>query len=208
LRKLFEDTIPQGRKMKKSESGKETYRILKTLAEERSFGLAKKKLPGLTDNKIWKAISVAASMLEVSPSGEKYRNLEVYVDGAAMPNPGPSGIGVVIYDRKKKKIKEVKKYIGTASNNVAEYKALIQGLRESKKLVAQSVVVFSDSELLTNQMNGRFRINNEDLRRLFEQAKNLEGNFEKVTYRLIDRNENKAADQLANLAIKKGQDTF
>ncbi len=194
--------------MKKSEPSKETYRILKTLVEERSFLSAKKKLPGLSDNKIWKAISVAASMLEVPSLGEKYRNLRVYVDGAAVPNPGPSGIGVVIYDRKKKKIKEVKKYIGTASNNVAEYKALIQGLRESKKLVAESVIVFSDSELLINQMNGRFRINNEGLRRLFQQAKNVEVNFEKVTYRLIDRNENKAADQLANLAIKRGQATF
>jgi len=194
--------------MKESESKKETYRILKILAEERSFRSAKKRLPGLTDNEIWKAISVATSMLEVSSPGKKHENLRVYIDGAAMPNPGPSGIGVVIYNQKKKRIKEVNKYIGLASNNMAEYKALIQGLKESKKLSAQSVNVFSDSELLINQMNGRFRINDENLRRLLQQAKNLERNFEKVTYRLIDRNENKAADQLANLAIKRGQATF
>ena len=189
--------------MKESELKKETYRILNTLAEEKSFRSAKKRLPGLTDKEIWKAISVAASMLRVSSPVEKHKNLRVYIDGAAEPNPGPSGIGVVVYDEKKKKIKEVKKYIGLTTNNVAEYKALIQGLKESKKLLAQSVNVFSDSQLLINQMNGRFRINNKDLRRLFQQAKNLEGKFEKVAYRLIDRNKNKVADQLANLAIKK-----
>lgn len=189
--------------MKESELREETYRILNTLAQEKSFRSAKKRLPGLTDKEIWKAISVAASMVKHFPGVKRYRNLKVYVDGSAEPNPGPSGIGVVIYDEKKKKIKEVKKYIGLATNNVAEYKALIQGLKESKKLLAQSVNVFSDSQLLINQMDGRFRINNKDLRRLFQQAKNLEGKFEKVTYCLIDRNKNKVADQLANLAIKK-----
>ena len=173
------------------------------LAEEKSFRAVKERLPGLTDREIWKAISVAASMVKPFPEVEKYRNLQVYVDGAAEPNPGPSGIGAVIYDQKKKKIKEVKKYIGLATNNVAEYKALIQGLKESKKLLAQSVNVFSDSQLLINQMNGRFRIKDKDLRRLFQQAKDLENRFEQVTYGLIDRNKNKAADQLANLAIKK-----
>lgn len=176
---------------------------MNTLAEEKSFRSAKKRLPGLTDREIWKAISVAASVVKPFPGIEKYRNLKVYVDGAAVPNPGPSGIGVVVYDEKKKKIKEVKKYIGLTTNNVAEYKALIQGLKESKKLLPQSVNVFSDSQLLINQMNGRFRINNRDLGKLFQQAKNLESKFEKVTYHLIDRNKNKAADQLANLAIRK-----
>ncbi|MFQ5867684.1 MAG: ribonuclease HI family protein [bacterium] len=188
--------------MKESELRKETYRILKTLAEQKSFRSAKKRLPGLTDREIWKAISVAASMLRSLPGVEKHRNLKVYIDGAAAPNPGPSGIGVVIYDQRKKKIKEVKKYIGLGSNNVAEYKALIRGLKESKKLLAQSVNVFSDSELLVNQMNGRFRINDKHLMRLSEQAKTLEGKFEKVTYRLIGRNENRLTDQLANIAIK------
>ena len=189
--------------MKQSELSKETCRILKTLAEEKSFRSAKKRIPGLTDKEIWGAISVAASMLRVFPGVEKNRNFNVYIDGAAVPNPGPSGVGVVICDEKKKKIKEAKKYIGLASNNVAEYKALIQGLKESKKLLAQSVNIFSDSELLVNQMNGKFRINDEDLRRLSQQAKTLEGKFEKVTYRLIGRNENRLADQLANSAIKK-----
>jgi len=180
-----------------------TYRILKTLAEERSFRSAKKIIPGLTDREIWKAVSVAASMLTALPGVEKHRNLRVYIDGSAVPNPGPSGIGVVIYEGKKKKIKEVKKYIGSGSNNVAEYKALIQGLKESKKLLAQSVIIFSDSELLVNQMKGRFRINDEELKRLSQQAKTLEDKFEEVNYHLIGRNENRAADQLANTAIKK-----
>lgn len=189
--------------MKKSELRERTYRILKTLAKERSFSSVRNKLSGVTDREIWKAISNAASMLKTFPGAEKHRNLKVYVDGAAVPNPGPSGIGVVIYDERKKKIKEVKKSIGLASNNVAEYKALIQGLKESERLLAQSVNIFSDSELLVNQMSGRFRINDEDLRRLFQQAKTLENKFEGVAYHLIGRNENRLADQLANNAIKK-----
>lgn len=189
--------------MKEAELTKETCRILNILAEEKSFRLVKERLPGLTDREIWEAISIAASMVKPFAGVEKRRNLKVYVDGAAEPNPGPSGVGVVIYDEKEKKIKEVKKYIGLATNNVAEYKALIQGLKESKNLLAQTVDVFSDSQLLINQMNGRFRINDKNLRRLFQQAKNLEGKFDKVTYHLIGRNKNKIADQLANLAIEK-----
>jgi ribonuclease HI len=189
--------------VRESKLREETYRILKTLAEERSFRSVNNKLSGVTDREIWKAISNAASMLRAFPGVEKHRNVKVYIDGAAVPNPGPSGVGVVIYNQKKKKIKEVKKYIGLVSNNVAEYRALIQGLKESKKLSAQIVNVFSDSELLVNQMNGRFRINNEDLRKLCQKAKTLEDNFEKVTYRLIGRDENRLADQLANSAIKK-----
>lgn len=189
--------------MKKAELEKETYRILNILAEEKSFRAAKERLPGLTDREIWQAISIAASMLKRLLVDRKYRSLWVYVDGAAEPNPGPSGIGVVIYDEKRKKIKEVKKYIGVATNNVAEYKALVQGLQESKKLLAQNVNVLSDSQLMINQMNGRFRINDKHLRRLFQQAKNLESEFNKVIYRAISRNNNKLADQLANLAIRK-----
>jgi len=205
---LFEDTISERRKVKESDSKKESYKILKALAEEKSFELVKKRLPGVTDRKIWEAISVVVSILRASLGVEKNGNLNVYIDGAAVPNPGPSGVGVVICDEKKKKIKEVKKYIGLASNNVAEYKALIQGLKESKKLLAQSVNIFSDSELLVNQMQGKFRINDEGLRRLSQQAKTLEGKFKKVTYRLISRNENRLADQLANSVIKRGQATF
>jgi len=188
--------------MKESEVREETYRILKTLAEEKSFRSVKNRLPGVTERKIWNAISDAASILGAVPRIEKHRSLKVYVDGAAVPNPGPSGIGVVIYNDRKK-IKEIKKHIGFSSNNVAEYKALIQGLRESKKLFAQNVNIFTDSQLLVNQMKGNFRINNEDLRRLSQQAKNLENKFEKVNYCLIGREKNKLADQLANSAIRK-----
>ncbi len=189
--------------MKRAELEKETCRILNILAEEKSFRAVKERLPGLTDREIWQVISIAASRLKRLPVERRYGSLWVYIDGAAEPNPGPSGIGIVIYDEKRKKIKEVRKYIGLATNNVAEYKALVQGLQESKKLSAQNVSILSDSQLLINQMNGRFRINNKHLLRLFQQAKNLESKFDKVIYRAISRNNNKLADQLANLAIKK-----
>jgi len=189
--------------VKKPELRDRAYIILKTLAQERSFSSAKQIIPGLKESEIWKAISIAVSMLKPVPGMERQAKLRLYVDGASVPNPGPSGIGVVIYNQKNKKIKELKRYIGMASNNVAEYRALVQGLRECEKLLAKDVSVFSDSELLVSQMNGKFRVNDEHLRKLFHQVKNLEKKFEKVSYYQIDRNENRLADQLANAATEK-----
>ena len=111
--------------MKESELSKETYRILNTLVEEKSFRLAKERLPGLTDRQIWEAISIAASMVKPFAGVEKRRNLKVYVDGAAEPNPGPAGVGIVIYDEKEK-----------IANINAEIFKRYQRIREKKDGVA------------------------------------------------------------------------
>ena len=95
------------------------------------------------------------------------------IDGGARGNPGPAAAGVVLADEDGQTLFEGGYYLGRATNNVAEYSALIHGLRQAAKLGAVQVRVVSDSELLVRQMNGQYRVKNEGLRPLFEQAKKL-----------------------------------
>jgi len=131
----------------------------------------------------------------------KSKKLYIYADGGARGNPGPAGIGVVIYDSKKKKLKEFYKYIGEATNNNAEYNALIQGLEEARSMGAEEVVVNLDSELVVNQLNGEYRVKSPDMKSLFEKAVEALKKFKAFEIRHIDRAENKEADKLANKAM-------
>jgi ribonuclease HI len=110
--------------------------------------------------------------------------IEIYIDGASKGNPGPSGIGVVIC-QKNQTIKNISVFIGQATNNIAEYTALIYGLQEALILKAQKVKVNTDSQLL------------------YRQARRLISGFRQVEFRNIPREENRGADRLSNLAIKQ-----
>ncbi len=127
--------------------------------------------------------------------------LFIYIDGAARGNPGPAGIGVVIQDGKRKKIKDYYKYLGETTNNIAEYNALIYALQEAHMLGSKDVKVHLDSELVVKQIKGEFRVKNEKIRPLFEQAIHLINGFDKIELKHIDRSLNKEADRLANKAI-------
>ena len=131
----------------------------------------------------------------------KSKRLIVYTDGGSRGNPGPAGIGVVIFDSKKKKLKEFYKYLGETTNNNAEYNALIQGLEEAKNLGADEVVVKLDSELVVKQLNGEYRVKNSDIKPLFEKTVSVLKNFKSFEIQHIDREKNKEADKLANKAI-------
>ena len=98
----------------------------------------------------------------------KNKKLLLYTDGGSRGNPGPSGIGVVILDSRRKKIKEASRYIGEATNNVAEYTALVCGLEEAAALNADEVVIYMDSELLARQLSGEYRVKDEDMKALFK----------------------------------------
>jgi len=127
--------------------------------------------------------------------------LFIYIDGAARGNPGPAGIGVVIQDEKRKRIKDYYKYLGEATNNIAEYNALIYALQEAHMLGSKDVKVHLDSELVVKQVKGEFRVKNEKIKPLFEQAIHLINGFDKIELKHIDRSLNKEADRLANKAI-------
>lgn len=131
------------------------------------------------------------------------KKLSIFIDGASSGNPGPAGIGVLITEHGgDTKIKEVSSYIGEATNNVAEYNALIYGLNEALELNASEVLINTDSELLANQLTGGFKVKNSNLKYLLNEAKSLLERFRKVEIRCVPREENKAADKLASAAIK------
>ena len=131
------------------------------------------------------------------------KKLSIYTDGGARGNPGPAGIGVVIFDGKKK-IKELKKYIGIATNNVSEYTAVIYALQEALMQKAEEVELNLDSELVAQQLEGEYRVKNANIRPLFEQAMHLISGFKKIKIKHIPREENKEADRLVNKAINLG----
>jgi len=129
------------------------------------------------------------------------RKVHLYIDGAARGNPGPAGIGVVILDENNNKIKDFYKFIGNATNNIAEYNALVYGLQEVIALGAKEVVINLDSELIARQLKGDYRVKNAGIKPLFEQAVHMFNNLDKVEVKHIDREQNKEADKLANKAI-------
>ncbi|MDD5450240.1 MAG: ribonuclease HI family protein [Candidatus Omnitrophica bacterium] len=131
----------------------------------------------------------------------KTSRVEMFIDGAARGNPGPAGVGVVIKDENKKTIKEFYKYIGTATNNIAEYNALVYGLQEAHMLGAEEVVLNLDSELVAQQLKGEFRVKDPGIKSLFDQAVHLINGLKKFEIIQIGREKNKEADKLANKAI-------
>lgn len=129
-------------------------------------------------------------------------SIEVYIDGASKGNPGPSGIGVVIC-KNGRTLRNISSYIGNATNNIAEYTALIHALQEGLILNAQSVKVNSDSELLCRQLNREYKVKSPHIVSLYEQALRLSSAFKEFSIRHIPRENNRGADKLANLAIKQ-----
>ena len=131
----------------------------------------------------------------------KNSNIVLYTDGCCRGNPGPAGIGVVIKDPHKKILKELSEYIGKATNNIAEYSALIRGLEEAGDLGAEKITVFMDSELVVKQLNGEYRVKDDKMKELFRQAFEVLKDFKSFEIKHIDRSKNKEADKLANRAI-------
>jgi len=133
----------------------------------------------------------------------KIRKIELFSDGASWGNPGKAGIGVIIYDENKKIIKRFGKFIGEATNNTAEYMALIYGLQEALILGAKELIINLDSELIARQLEGLYRVKDANLKVLFEQASHLLQGFKKIEIKNIERTRNKEADRLATQAIKE-----
>ena len=129
------------------------------------------------------------------------KSIDIFVDGASRGNPGPSGIGVIFCDENKNVVKKLFKFIGNTTNNVAEYTALIYAVQEALIDRYDSVTIRSDSELMTRQLTGEYRVKNENLRPFYEQFLHLARGFDKINVISIAREDNKEADKLANKAI-------
>ncbi len=122
-----------------------------------------------------------------------------WIDGASSGNPGPAGAGAVL-KQADKELGRWNKHLGIATNNIAEYQALILALTESLKLGVTSLVVFTDSELLHRQYIGRYKVKNPGIKELFSKVMELKARFKTLRIEHIPREKNKEADKLAREA--------
>ena len=127
--------------------------------------------------------------------------LIIYTDGGARGNPGPAAVGVVIYNAGHKELERYKKYLGTTTNNQAEYRALIAALEIAIRLSAESIVCHLDSELVVRHLQGKYKVREAGLVELASEALRLTQKFKQVEFVHIPREKNKLADQLVNEAL-------
>ena len=128
--------------------------------------------------------------------------IHAFIDGASRNNPGESGIGIILKDERGVTVEKVCGYIGKATNNIAEYTALLTCLKIVAKMECRKLLVHSDSELMVKQMRGEYRVKDAALKRHFQKAHTMlqKAGFE-FEIRHVLREQNKEADQLANLGI-------
>ncbi|MGI6605286.1 MAG: ribonuclease HI family protein [bacterium] len=127
--------------------------------------------------------------------------LVIHTDGGARGNPGPAGIGFTIQTKDGTTLVEIGEYIGEATNNVAEYQALIRALQEAKRLGATAVEVYADSELLVRQIKGEYRVRHQNLIPLYQEVIELTKELSDFSITYIPRTENVRADTLVNWAL-------
>jgi ribonuclease HI len=125
----------------------------------------------------------------------------LFTDGGARGNPGPAAYGFVLESDDGTVLAAEGEAIGTATNNVAEYSGLIAGLQKALELHVPDVEVVSDSELMVKQMRGEYRVKNEALRELYDEATALARRLGTVEYRHVKRAHNELADKLVNDAL-------
>jgi ribonuclease HI len=134
--------------------------------------------------------------------GARLKTLRLRADGGARGNPGPAALGVVIEDDQGEKLRTFNKWLGKATNNQAEYQALIEGLKAVADWKPDRLEVYLDSKLVVEQINRNWKVREPELRELHRQATELLKQFgDRVTVRHVGREENRRADKLVNMAI-------
>lgn len=136
-------------------------------------------------------------------NSKQFIKLIIFTDGGARGNPGPAGIGAVIYDENKNVIAEISEYIGEGTNNQAEYSALLAAAKKAKELGASEIDFFLDSELVVKQMKREYKVKDQGLASLFLKVHNELVNMKKVTFSHVRREFNQEADRLVNEALDK-----
>jgi ribonuclease HI len=129
------------------------------------------------------------------------RRLTVNVDGGARGNPGPAAIGVVVRDGEGEVLEERGERIGTATNNVAEYRALLLGIERAAELGAGELELIGDSELIVRQVKGEYKVKDAALRELHGQAQRALRGFDRWSIRHVRREQNAEADRLVNQVL-------
>jgi ribonuclease HI len=127
--------------------------------------------------------------------------LVVHVDGGSRGNPGPAAAGAVLHTPDGTLVAEAARTIGRATNNVAEYRALLLGLERARELGATEVELINDSELIAKQVTGRYKVKHADMKPLHAEARDALAGFERWTIRSVPRAQNAQADALVNAAL-------
>jgi ribonuclease HI len=139
----------------------------------------------------------------VAPSGG--RDLKVYVDGGARGNPGPAAIAAVVCDAEGELLEERSEAIGPATNNVAEYRALLLGIGRAAELGAGRLELIGDSELIVRQVKGEYKVKEPALRDLHRQVREALEGFDRWSIRHVRREENAEADRLVNEQLDRSE---
>jgi ribonuclease HI len=129
------------------------------------------------------------------------KTLRIFTDGASRGNPGPAGLGVVIEDEAGMRLRGLHRWLGITTNNEAEYHALIEGLKAVAEWKPDRLEVYLDSKLVVEQVTGRYRVKKPELQVLCKQATALLAGFPQVQVRHVEREKNRGADALANMAV-------
>lgn len=127
--------------------------------------------------------------------------LVVHVDGGSRGNPGPAAAGAVVSSSDGEVLDEASELLGVVSNNVAEYRGLLLGLRRARELGATEVEAINDSELIAKQVNGQYKVKHADMKPLHAQSLEALGEFDRWTVRTVRRDQNAHADALVNAAL-------
>jgi ribonuclease HI len=193
--------------------------ILRHIAREEPLTATVRAFRGLTRERLGQVLEELAERLtaesseapaespaspptaEESPARGATPRLRLYSDGAARGNPGPSGAGAVLVEPGGQVVAKLGKFLGTQTNNYAEYMGLLIGLKHAKSLGAKEIEVFADSELLIRQLGGRYQVKSPTLRPLYEEAVKLLNDFSRVKLVHVPREMNAAADEMSNRAI-------
>jgi ribonuclease HI len=132
--------------------------------------------------------------------------LTLEFDGGSRGNPGPAGIGVVVRAADGTPLVTLGRFIGRATNNVAEYRALITAMQQAQKLGGRRILIRGDSELIIKQMRGEYRVKHPDMRALYDEAQHLLHQFDEARIEHNLRHKNELADKLCNLAMDRKAD--
>ncbi|MBN1881542.1 MAG: reverse transcriptase-like protein [Deltaproteobacteria bacterium] len=189
---------------------REAVALLKRLAKDDAARIISEFLGNTECERTSELLGRAAESLEASfPTSDAVRTtpgkaaFSAYVDGASSGNPGPSGIGGVLYDENGDELERFSEHIGAATNNVAEYRALIHALGRLRNLGAEHVRVFTDSQLLQRQTTGDWKIKDEKLRELNRTLRDIIDRFSSFEITHIGREKNRLADRLAKRAAER-----
>jgi len=130
---------------------------------------------------------------------------KLYTDGGSRGNPGDSAAAYVICKMDDTVVEKSGVYLGMATNNQAEYYGFIRGMERARDLGIDKVSLFSDSQLVVNQMSGRYKVKNQELAPLHQQAKELADSFEEISFNYVPRELNKTADTEVNRILDKAE---